>query len=49
MCKAKYKKTHCDVVCLEEHPENCVFADPLDGNFRCACPLRRYVCEKLGL
>ena len=49
ICNAGKNEKTCEIRCLEEIPENCVFAEPMDGEFRCGCPLRRYVAEKLGL
>lgn len=49
ICKAASGGEPCEIRCLEEDPEKCVFSK-LDGDgFNCTCPLRRYICEKLGL
>ncbi len=49
ICKAKTGDSECEIRCLEENPEKCVFAKPDEGGFECECPLRRYICRKLGL
>ncbi len=49
ICKAGKGDAGCAILCLEENPEKCVFAHPDEGEFRCDCPLRRYICDKLGL
>lgn len=49
MCEAKNNEARCEILCLADDPEQCVFSEPFGDDFRCECPLRRYVCEKLGL
>jgi hypothetical protein len=36
-------------MCNEEDPKKCTLAKLEDGEFRCDCPLRRYIYENLGL
>jgi hypothetical protein len=49
LCKAQADDSAREIVCMEEDPEKCVFASPNEGDHHCNCPLRRYICEKLGL
>ena len=49
ICKAEVGDSPCEILCLEKNPERCVFAKLDEGEFHCDCPLRRYICEKLGL
>ena len=49
ICNAQADHSACEIVCREKNPENCVFANPNGGDHHCECPLRKYICEKLGL
>lgn len=49
MCKASKGDSHCEILCLEDNPDSCVFVNAENGKRHCDCPLRRYICERLGL
>jgi len=47
LCKAKDIGMESFVVCLEEKPEECVFAMSLAGSKFCRCQLRVYIAKVL--
>ena len=46
LCKAKRVLDESFLVCLEEYPQQCKFAN-LKGGYVCECPLRIYIAKKL--
>jgi hypothetical protein len=34
--------------CLEKDPRSCQFSVPFGDGYFCECPLRVYICKKLG-
>ena len=47
LCKAKDIGMESFLVCLEEKPEECVFAMSLAGSKYCRCQLRVYIAKVL--
>jgi len=48
MCKARRVGFDDYLECLESDPTQCRFATPFLDAYRCQCPVRGYVFEKLG-
>jgi hypothetical protein len=48
VCKAKEFGLKEYVECLEEHPVDCGFSVAYGNGHFCHCPLRVYICKKLG-
>ncbi len=49
LCQVKAGGENKQLICRDDNPNQCVFANPSNGDFLCDCPLRRYLFEKLNL
>jgi len=47
LCRAKHVGLDDYLECLEPDPSQCKFASPFLDIYRCECPVRGYVFEKL--
>jgi hypothetical protein len=47
LCRARHIGMDDYLECLEPDPTRCKFASPLLDGYRCRCPVRVYVFEKL--
>jgi hypothetical protein len=48
LCKAKDVGLKRHLVCLDDDPEACLFAMPMDDTYFCQCPLRVYIAKNLS-
>ncbi len=48
LCKARHIGMDDYLECLESYPPQCKFASPFLDVYRCQCPVRGYVFEKLS-
>jgi hypothetical protein len=48
LCKARDVGAESFLECMEEHSERCPFSVSLGVESLCQCPLRVYICRKLG-
>ncbi len=48
LCKARDAGLELFLDCLEEKPEECTFSMLMGSSHMCQCPLRVYICKKLG-
>ena len=49
LCEAERVGVECEFRCTAEDPGDCVLANNVDGEHHCICPLRKYICENLGI
>ncbi len=47
LCKAKDVGLKSHLVCIEDDPEDCLFAMRMDDMHFCQCPLRVYIAKNL--
>ena len=48
LCRARDIGVERFLECMEEDPKKCSFSVPLGVASLCQCPLRVYICRKLG-